>query len=123
MGIFNKTKKEEKKTSEETTSVALKTPAVSLHDTRASGVLLDPRITEKATDTAEKNIFVFNVAPSSTKQQIAQSVKEVYNVTPTKIRITKIPRKSIFMKGKKGFTASAKKAYIYLKKGDKIEIV
>jgi ribosomal protein L23 len=48
---------------------------------------------------------------------------EMYKVQPTKIAMTKIPGKSVFVRGKKGERSSGKKAYVYVKKGDKIEIV
>ncbi len=122
MALFKKAQKKETVTKKEA-STSVVVPSASLHDYRASRVLKAPRITEKATDTADKNIFVFNVDVSSTKQMIAQAVKEVYKVTPQKIRVVTIPRKGVFVKGVKGSSSIGKKAYVYLKKGDTIEIV
>lgn len=85
-------------------------------------VLKSPRVTEKVTMLAEQNVYTFNVAESATKQSIANAITAVYNVVPVKVRIVSIPRKSVFVRGKRGFRAGGKKAYIYLAKGDKISI-
>lgn len=84
-------------------------------------ILLRPRITEKASFLAEKNVHAFEVISTATKKQIAEAVKAFYKVIPIKINIVKNPAKKVFIKGKKGVKAGVKKAYVYLKKGDKIE--
>lgn len=86
-----------------------------------SGVLIRPRITEKANKVVEANVHTFEVAPSATKSQVEAAVKAFYKVNPVKINIVKNPAKQIFVRGKKGVKAGVKKAYVYLKKGDKIE--
>jgi len=85
--------------------------------------IIRPRVTEKATTVAESGIYVFEVEKGTTKREIAKAVEELYKVKPTKIGIVKIPRKQVFVRGKKGLKAGGKKAYVYLKKGDKIEII
>lgn len=86
-----------------------------------NSVIVKPRITEKATTLAEKGIYTFDVAMRSNSQQIAQEIRKTYKVTPIKVSVAAIPRKSMFVRGKKGSTTVGKKAYVYLKKGDKIE--
>ena len=87
-------------------------------------VLLRPRITEKAAIGADKqNVYVFNVHPKATKAMIAASVKASYKVTPLRVNITKIAHKVVFVRGKHGVKGGGKKAYVHLKKGDKIEII
>jgi large subunit ribosomal protein L23 len=86
-----------------------------------SDILLRPRITEKASFVLEANVHTFEVAPKATKKQVAEAVKAFYKVTPVKINIVKNPTKKVFIKGKKGSRAGVKKAYVYLKEGDKIE--
>ncbi len=86
-------------------------------------VILGPRVTEKAAYAAEvQNAYVFEVSATTNKVEIARAVKELYKVTPAKINIVKLPAKKVFVKGKKGKTARMKKAYVYLKKGEKIEL-
>ena len=86
--------------------------------------LICPRVTEKASFLIEKsNVYVFNVAVDAVSRNIALAVKELYKVTPRKVSIVTIPKKVIFVRGKKGLTGGGKKAYVYLNKGDKIEVV
>ncbi len=89
----------------------------------ASTVLLRPHITEKAQTAQARGVFVFEVAPRATKQAVAQAVAALYKVTPRKVAMVTKQKKNITTKGKPGFSGGGKKAYVYLKKGDKIEIV
>ena len=86
-------------------------------------ILHRPHITEKASAGAEKGVYVFDVAKSATKREIAKAVAALYKVTPVKVAIVAIPRKQIIVKGRSGMSGGGKKAYVYLKKGEKIEIV
>ncbi len=85
-------------------------------------VIVGPRITEKATQTAEKNVYVFNVTKDATKPAIAKAIQALYKVTPKKIAIAHTPAKKVFVRGKFGTKSGVRKAYVYLKDGDKIEI-
>ena len=80
------------------------------------------RITEKASVLSETGVYVFEVAPWANKKEIKAAVKKFYNVDPLSINVAKIPTKQVFRRGHKGVTAGGKKAYIELKKGDKIEL-
>lgn len=87
-------------------------------------VLKRPRITEKAVIGADKhNTYVFEVEKSATKASIAASVKAQYKVAPVKVRVVSIPAKAVFVRGKRGKKSGMKKAYVQLKKGDKIELL
>lgn len=86
-----------------------------------AGVILRPRITEKANLIADRNVHTFEIAPSATKKRVAEAVKAFYKVSPIKINITKNPSKSITVRNKKGIRPGVKKAVVYLKVGDKIE--
>jgi len=89
-----------------------------------SSVLLSPRITEKATLVGQKApVYVFNVHKNATKDSVAKAVRDVYSVAPEKVRIAQIQPKNVFSRGRAGVKAGGKKAYVYLKEGDKIELV
>ena len=135
MAIFKFKKEEEKaKTSTEKVEVELKktvakkvvkkTETFVGHKDIATA-LVRPRITEKATDQSEKGVYVFEVAPKATKENIKAAILHFYKVTPRKVNITKTPRRKVSSKvrGKFGMKPGIKKAYVYLKKGDTIEIV
>jgi len=85
-------------------------------------ILKNPRVTEKATLSAEQNVYVFDVVTDANKFQIKEAVKSLYKVTPVKVNIVTVPAKRIIYRGKKGVKSSGKKAYVYLKEGDKISI-
>lgn len=86
-------------------------------------IVIRPRITEKAAVLSEtSNVFAFEVSKDATKPLVARAIKEIYKVTPLKVNIVKLPSKKVLAKGKKGSTKSVVKAYVYLNKGDKIEI-
>ena len=88
-------------------------------------VLKRPRVTEKATLLAErsdKKAYTFEIDAHANKAEVAIAIKKLFGVTPAKIAITINPRKAVFVRGKAGFKGGVKKAVVYLKKGDKIEI-
>lgn len=89
----------------------------------AGNIITRPRITEKAALVAEtKNAYVFEVTAKATKKTIAEAIRGLYKVTPIKVNIVKLPSKKVMTRGKKGSTSEVRKAYVYLKKGDKIEL-
>lgn len=92
-----------------------------------SRVIVRPRITEKGAIVAElNNAYVFDVSKDATKTMIKEAITKIYKVSPKKIRITKVPNKLIRVRGergKSGVKSGGKKAYVYLKKGDRIEFV
>lgn len=87
--------------------------------------MLSPRITEKGAYLSEKNAYVFNVAGTANKKEIADAIRDVFKVTPRKITVMAIPRKVRITRGtnRRGKTVGGKKAYVYLKKGETIEVV
>lgn len=91
---------------------------------KPNNVLLAPRITEKAVLGADKaGVYIFKVRKDATKKSISASVREAYGVTPKRIHVAAIPSKRVFIRGKRGVKKGGKKAYVYLKKGDKIELM
>lgn len=91
---------------------------------KPNNVLRGPRITEKAAISADKNnVYVFEVEKDATKDSIAASVKLSYGVAPVKVRTIVGKPKKVFVRGKRGVKSGVKKAYVFLKKGDKIELL
>ncbi len=86
-------------------------------------VILRPRITEKSGMAGESlNIYTFEVTQNATKHTIARAIKAQYKVTPLKVRTVSLPAKRVLSKGRWGYQSAVKKAMVFLKKGDKIEI-
>ncbi len=90
-----------------------------------SSILIKPRITEKATDlaAAKAPVYTFEVSPQATKAEIAKMIKERYKVTPVMVRIVNLPAKKIRVRGIIGHTTAIKKAMVFLREGDKIELI
>lgn len=130
MAIFSKNKQEEKETTDnkagkeekKTTPVASRTVFVS-GGVAIEDVLRRPHITEKASALAEKNVYVFEVDPKANKAMVKNAVRLLYKVTPEKVRIVNVPRKRVFIRGIRGVKPGMKKALVYLKKGESIEII
>jgi len=86
-------------------------------------ILKRPRITEKASVLSEQNMYVFELDKRANKSLVKMAVKELYKVVPIKVNIINSPSKTIVSRGIKGIKPGKKKAVIYLKKGDTIEII
>jgi large subunit ribosomal protein L23 len=127
MALFGKkTKTEEPIAAAATAPAVVPVPQTATTAKKHAGaVLLSPRVTEKGAYLGQEGVYVFNVVRSANKQEIAKAVKEVFGVTPRQVRIAAIPRKSVLTRGtnRTGKTAGGKKAYVYLKEGDTIELV
>ena len=87
-------------------------------------VLRHARITEKATMHSADGVYVFNVAGNASKRDIMAAVKKLYSVTPVKVRVASVPTKlkRSARTGRVGVKTGGKKAYIYLKKGETINL-
>lgn len=120
MALFGR-KKTEKKETAAAKPVAVKGASVGRD---LSHVLKHARITEKATDSAANNVYVFNIAASATKRDIMQAVKASYGVEPRKVAIVNIPSKvkRNMRTGRSGVKQGGKKAYVYLKSGETITL-
>ena len=120
MALFSR-KKEVKKE----TDLAPSTVAAKATDRNLAAVILYPRLTEKAMINNEQNVYTFVVRRDASKFQIRDAVKALYNVTPVKVNtVTKAPAKRL--KGSQNRMVKVpgmKKAYVYLKKGDTINLV
>jgi large subunit ribosomal protein L23 len=92
----------------------------------SGSIIKNPRITEKAANLAAHNAYTFDVAIDATKNEIIFAIKELYKVTPVSVRTLSVPsapKSPRGRRGKPGATSAGKKAYVYLKKGDKIEVL
>jgi len=86
-------------------------------------VLKQPYITEKTTDLREKqNAYAFKVLRGANKIMIKRAVEILYKTKVEKVNIVKKPPKQMFVKGKKGRKPGFKKAIVFLKEGEKIEV-
>lgn len=87
-------------------------------------IIKKPIITEKSLNDAQSGIFTFLVDPKSTKNQIAQAVRNIYSVDVVSIRTINRPGKP-YRVGRTRLIktkANNKKAFIKLQKGQKIDL-
>lgn len=89
----------------------------------AHDIIRAPWFSEKALMATEKSVYTFGVSTRATKAEIAGAIKEIYKVTPKKIRIVNLPAKKKAMRTKRGVgvRVARRKAYVYLNKGDTIQ--
>ena len=88
-----------------------------------STIIKNPRVTEKASNASEQNVYTFDISAKANKTEIKKAIFTLYKVKPIRINVLAVPRKSIVSKGKPGVRGGGRKAYVYLKADDKIEFV
>ena len=86
-------------------------------------VLKAPQITEKATNLAEKNQYVFKVYPKTNKIEIKTAIEDLYNVDVLSVRIIKVRPKRRRLGRISGWRTGYKKAIVKIKAGQKIEVM
>jgi large subunit ribosomal protein L23 len=125
MGIFGKKKDTTKETVTETNAVAVKKSAPRTNPVHVTSVIAKPRITEKAALLSDSNVYTFEIKKGASKYDVRDAIKALYNVTPMKINIVnQTPRHSMSRsRGRNMMVHGMRKAYVFLKKGDRIELV
>ena len=123
MALFEKKPKTKKVSAQK---AAPKTPAAPLRAASSlvpEQVLMRPRVTEKSAQYTAAAVYTFEVAQSATKPAIAKAVRAVYGVTPVKVTLVRTPAKKVRLRTRRGYGTKGghKKAYVFLKKGDRIE--
>ena len=121
MALFGKKKTEnkvEKKAAAKPTASMPRMLSVS-----AARVIVRPHITEKSGALSQSGVYTFEVTKGSSSREIAEAIEVMYKVVPTGVSVLPIKSKKRNLRGIPGKTASGKKAYVYLKKGDTIEFI
>jgi len=85
--------------------------------------LVRPHITEKATELAAKNQYVFVVQSIASKREIGISVEKAYGVKVERVRIVNVHPKKMRLGKIKGVKKGYKKAIVQIKEGQTIEIL
>jgi large subunit ribosomal protein L23 len=124
MALFSRKTKEDKKAKSAAPAVASESTASVATKANLAHVLRHARITEKASMHIEMGSYVFDVAENVSKREIAQAVKALYGVTPRMVRVATVPSKvkRNMRTGRIGVKQGGKKAYVYLKKGETINL-
>lgn len=122
----NKTPKKEpaeaKKEAEARTEPKKAEPKMKASKHFSRNVLVRPRISERSTDLAALNKYVFLVEQSATKPLVKENIAERYNVHVLNVDMITIKGKVKYFKNEPHRRQAIKKAIITLKKGEKIEL-
>jgi len=123
MALFGKKKEVKKESAKEVEKVDVSLAQAT--DRNLSAVIIAPRLTEKTVGLGEKNVYTFVVKRDANKFQVRDAVKALYNVTPVKVNIVnkKPAQRMVGSRNRTKHVTGMKKAYVYLKKGDTINIV
>lgn len=93
-----------------------------MSEARLYQVLLKPHMSEKATQSADKNRqYVFKVLPDATKQEIKQAVELIFRVGVESVQVLNTKGKRKGFGRIRGKRADTKKAYVGLKEGHEID--
>lgn len=125
MALFSRTKKSEVAQATDTAVTVSPAKRALATDRDLNSIIIAPRITEKSVTQGDRNVYTFTVAKHATKFSVRDAVKALYGVTPVKVNIVS-KRPALRLKGSQNRlvkTAGMKKAYVYLKKGDTINLV
>ena len=124
VGVSKKKVKSEVKKTERVETKKETSPKAKDSATDLTGIIIKPRITEKASNLVEdNNVYTFDILAGSTTQEVSKAIESHYKVKPLKVNITDVKSKRVLRRGKKGMKSGGKKAMVYLRKGDKIEFV
>lgn len=135
MGIFKKNTKEEyggeksvKAPKEPKAAKAAKAEApVKARAARSLSLLANrtivaPVASEKSAHLADRGVYVFLVAPDANRITVKQAIRELYNVTPSKVNIMNVRGTARRFGRFIGRTQDVKKALVMLPKGSHIDV-
>ncbi len=132
MALFSRKTKEtegkkdiKKNMSQKKTRIAPMVLSSAVQNRDLSGVLITPRVTEKSASQNEKGMYTFVIRRDATKYDVRDAVSLLFKVMPRKVTIVnRAPRTSHSRaKGRDVVVPGMKKANVFLKKGDRIDLV
>ena len=90
--------------------------------------ILEPRATEKTYTEQTKRIYVFEMPPGASKQEIKKTIEKEFSVTVTDVNVlTRKGKATKFSRGRHAYPGTTyrrdrKYAYVKLKDGDSIKV-
>jgi len=85
-------------------------------------IIKAPIITEKSSDLAQNNTFVFSVDTKANKTQIKQAIENIFDVKVEKVNTINVKPKKKRVGRYLGKTNRVKKAIVKLSEGSSIEL-
>jgi large subunit ribosomal protein L23 len=90
---------------------------------RSERIIKKALITEKADRLREMNCYQFAVVQSANKREIKEAVEKLFNVTVTAVKTANFRGKPKRMGLSQGYKTGFKKATVFIKSGQKIELI
>lgn len=85
-------------------------------------VIKAPIISEKAEYLRETNCYAFEISLRANKTLVEKAIRKIYGLSPKKVNIVTIKGKGKQNRYGVGYRSKRKKAYVFLKKDDKIDL-
>ncbi len=85
-------------------------------------ILIEPVLSEKATELREQGKYVFKVHPDASKIQIKEAVRKLYGVKVVDCTVMNVFGKIKRVRTKPGRTSNWKKAIVRLAPGETIKV-
>jgi large subunit ribosomal protein L23 len=85
-------------------------------------ILIEPVLSEKATELREEGKYVFKVHPDASKIQIKEAVRKLYGVKVVDCTVMNVFGKIKRVRTKPGRTSNWKKAIVRLAPGETIKV-
>jgi len=127
MALFSRTKENKTEEKESGAVVPVKVGVSNSlpTDRDLAGVIVRPHVTEKAVGMGDRNVYTFIVRADATKYLVRDAIISLFKVTPVKINIVNKTARQYKSKskGRRLTEKGMKKAYVYLKDGDSINLV
>ena len=95
---------------------------MSSPDPRHYDLILSPIITEKATNSSERNQVLLRVARNATKPQIKEAVEKLFDVKVKNVNTLIRKGKVRIFKGRPGELQNTKRAVVTLEEGHRIDV-
>lgn len=127
MGFFDRFKKTrhepEASSDKKATFVApVAEGSVSMQKRATSNVIVRPLVTEKSAVLGAANTYVFVVTKQANRITVRTAIKEMYDITPTRVNIQNVPGKWVRFGRSQGKRSDWKKAFVTLPKGKMINV-
>lgn len=87
-------------------------------------VVIKPIVSEKSYALLEQNVYTFRVHPDASKPEIADAIRQIFDVRVVKVNTLNREgkKKRNRRNGTLGKRADVKRAYVTLAEGDRIEL-
>lgn len=82
--------------------------------------IIAPILTEKSAQGMDSGLYVLKVNLDASKKEIMAELKKNFDIDVISCRIVNLPSKKVNFKRRPGIRGQIKKAYVQLKKGQKL---